>query len=88
MENLGKKIDGNKISDGKWRFMIFDLDYTMGNKFNGVGEVNSDNFKFVEGRKYYPANLFVALLKNNTDFQNKFVNVYYDFGNEVYNPEK
>ena len=86
--NLGKSIKGNKFSDGKWRFMIFDLDYTMGNKFNGVGEVNSDNFKFVEGRKYYPANLFVALLKNNTDFQNKFVNVYCDYANEVYNYEK
>ena len=86
--NLGKPIEGNKFSDGKWRFMIFDLDYTMGNRFNGVGEVSSDNFKFVEGRKYYPANLFVALLKNNTEFQNKFINVYCDFANEVYNSAK
>ena len=85
--NIGKPQEGNKYSDGKWRFMIFDLDYTMGNRFAGVGEVTSDNFKFVEGKaKIYPANLFIALLKNNSEFRNKFINVYCDYANEVYNP--
>ena len=69
--------------------MIFDLDYTMGNRFAGVGEVNSDNFKFIEKRSnYYPGNLFIGLLKNNTEFQNKFINVYCDYANEVYNTDK
>ena len=38
--------------------MIFDLDYTIGNKFNGVGEV-----KIYWMKKNYPSNLFVGLLK-------------------------
>ena len=46
--NIGEEIEGNKFSDGKWRFMIYDLDYTMGTKFAGVGKYDSDNFKFVE----------------------------------------
>ena len=87
--NMGEKIEGNKFSDGKWRFMIYDLDYTMGSKFAGVGSYDSDNFKFVEGRsKNFPSNLFMALLKNNTEFRNKFINLYCDYANEVYAPEK
>ena len=88
-KNLGNYINGNKYSDGKWRFMIFDLDFTMGSKFAGVGEVNSDNFIFVEKKSnVYPANLFIGLLKNNSEFRNKFINVYCDYANEVYNSKK
>jgi hypothetical protein len=87
--NMGNIIEGNKYGDGKWRFMIYDLDYTMGSKFAGVGLLDSDNFKFVEGRSNkFPANLFMGLLKNNTDFQQKFVNLYCDYANEVFNYEK
>ena len=32
--------------------------------------------------------LFFALIKNNSDFQRKFVNVYCDLANDVYNPKK
>ena len=88
-KNLGNYINGNKYSDGKWRFMIFDLDFTMGSKFAGVGEVNSDDFIFVEKKSnVYPANLFIGLLKNNSEFRNKFINVYCDYANEVYNSKK
>ena len=87
--NTGEIQEGNKYSDGRWRFMIFDLDYTMGSKINGVGDVTSDNFKFIERRAgEYPGNLFLNLLKNNSEFQQKFINVYCDYANEVYNPEK
>ena len=87
--NMGNIIEDNKYSDGKWRFMIYDLDYTMGSKFAGVGLLDSDNFKFVEGKsKNFPANLFMGLLKNNTDFQQKFVNLYCDYANEVFSYEK
>ena len=87
--NMGEIIEGNKFADGRWRFMIYDLDYTMGSKFAGVGSFDSDNFKFVEGRSNrFPVNLFMALLKNNTDFQQKFVNLYCDYANEVFKSEK
>ena len=62
--NLGDKIEGNKYSDGKWRFMIFDLDYTMGAKYAGVGLFDSDNFKFIENKaNEFPANLFLGFIK-------------------------
>ncbi len=44
---MGKKIEGNKYSDGKWRFIIFDLDYSMSGSF---GWRNSDSFKNVVNR--------------------------------------
>lgn len=71
---MGEKIEGNKYSDGKCRFMIYDLDYTMGAKFAGVGLPDSDNFKFVESKSdKFPSNLFINLLKNDIDFQYKFI---------------
>ena len=87
--NMGDKIEGNKFSDGKWRFMIYDLDFTMGSRFAGVGLFDSDNFKFIEGRSNrFPSNLFIGLLKNNTEFRNKFISIYCDYANEVYKSEK
>ena len=88
-KNNGPKIDGNKYSDGKWRFMTFDLDYTMGIKYNEVGLVDSDHFKYAESKNWgSPTNLFIALLKNNKKFKNKFINAYCDFINEIFNPIK
>ena len=87
--NMGDKIEGNRYSDGKWRFMIYDLDYTMGTQFHGVGLYDSDNFKFVESKSdKFPSNLFIGLLKNNTDFRNKFINIYCDYANEIYKSER
>ena len=86
---FGAPIEGNKFSDGKWRFIIFDLDYSMGADFFWPGSPDSDNFLTVERKKRRaPVNLFVNLLKNNTDFQYKFVNIFCDYGNDVYNIEK
>ena len=85
--NMGEKIEGNKYSDGKWRFIIFDLDYSMSGSFRSR---NSDSFKNVVNRiERSPLNpLFLSLLMNNTDFQNKFVNIFCDYANGVYNPSR
>ena len=84
-KNIGEKIEGNEYSDGKWRFMIYDLDYSM-NSYS----VSTDSFSHAQSRinraEINP--LFLSLLKNNTDFQHRFVNTYCDYVNEVYNPEK
>ena len=37
-KNFGEYIEGNEFSDGRWRFVIFDLDYTMGATQNILGE--------------------------------------------------
>ena len=89
---FGDPIEGNKYSDGKWRFFLYDLDYTMGKDFTSVkGTPNADMFTYIEGRirrRITPANLFVNLIKNNSDFQNKFVNTICDYANDVYDKEK
>ena len=88
--NFGE-IQGNEYSDGRWRFIIFDLDYTMGAEYFEVGGPDVDNFKNLQDRsklKQAPVNIFYGLLINNTDFQNKFVNLYCDYANDLYNIEK
>ena len=84
--------EGNIYSNGKWRFIIFDLDYSMGAEFYEVGSADVNNFKNnIDNRsrlKQSYVSLFLGLLKNNTDFQNKFINIYCDYANEVYNIDK
>jgi len=114
-KNLGEKIEGNEYSDGKWRFIIFDLDYSMrdfggwggGNRNWGGGNINwgggninwgggninwggSSSFNHALSRiQRAPINyLFFALIRNNSDFQRKFVNVYCDLANDVYHPKR
>ena len=84
-KNIGEKIEGNEYSDGKWRFMIYDLDYSM-NSYS----ISADSFNHAQSRVHRAEKnyLFLSLLKNNSDFQNKFVNIYCDYVNDVYNPEK
>ena len=82
----GNKIDDNLYSDGKWRFINFDYDFTMGHSQGGFKEGKSqgksyeyDMFTHVENSKQRaPTNLFIALLKNQ-EFKNKFIKYYEDF---------
>ena len=91
-KNIGNKIEGNEYTDGKWRFMTYDLDFSMGLTFENYGGVEGyqyNNFRHVEIRRgdKPPTNLFISLLKNEI-FKNKFVNLYCDFANEVMKKEK
>lgn len=85
-KNTGEAIDGNPYSDGKWRFMSFDYDYTMGATYADFGGVEGyayDSFRHMDNsKKDVPTNLFVNLLKNK-EFRTKFANVYCDYANEV-----
>ena len=83
--NLGEKIEGNKYSDGKWRFIIFDIDYSMGGSWGRNG--NNNIFMNVQRRasRTTVAQLFLNLLMNNTNFRNKFVNIFCDYANQVFN---
>jgi len=86
---FGDKIDGINYTDGKWRFMTYDLDFSMGMTFENYGGVEGyqyDNFKHIVNRRGNkpPTNLFISLLKNE-NFKNKFINLYCDFSNDVMN---
>ena len=88
-KNNGPIIEGNKYSDGKWRLISFDFDYTMGVQYSGVCQADSDHFRWTEYKNYdAPTNLFIDLLKKNKIFQNKFINAFCDFANEICTPTK
>ena len=88
--NIGEKIEGNEFGDGRWRFIIFDLDLSMSQPFRRRDSSKSSIFDNVVKRiERSPINpLFLSLLNNNTDFQNKFVNTYCDYTNEIFKPSR
>ena len=90
-KNNGNKTDDNIYSDGRWRFMTYDLDYTIGNNyadFGGVEGYQYDTFKHMDrGKNKGPTNLFVALLKNE-DFKKKFVNIYEEYAYSIMSTDK
>ena len=74
---FGKPVEGNKYSDGKWRFYLYDLDYSMGN-------ANNNFFRSVEGKARYPyVKLYLNLIKNNSDFKHRVINTIIDYANTV-----
>ena len=76
---LGDPIKGNKYSDGKWRFYIFDLDLSMNSP-------NSNTFLNIEVAKrinYSYVQLYYSLVHNNSDFRHKIVNRICDYANNV-----
>jgi len=80
---LGEPIEGNKYSDGKWRFYIFDLELSMNSP-------NSNTFLNIETEKrinYSYVQLYYSLVHNNSDFRHKIVNRICDYANEVCNDE-
>ena len=88
-KNNGPIIEGNIYSDGKWRLISFDFDYTMGVQYSGVCQADSDHFRWTEYKNFdAPTNLFIDLFKKNTIFQNKFINTFCDFANEICTPTK
>ena len=80
------KSNDNIYYDGKWRFMIYDFDYTMGNVLEGdfgtLEPYQYDMFKFIEGEDSHPTNLFLALFKNK-EFKYKFMKSYENFINNA-----
>ncbi len=91
-KNSGESDAENIYSDGKWRFITFDLDYTLGANYTdfegGVEGYAYDSIKHIEQfGKDAPTNLFLSLLKNET-FKNKFASVICDYANEVAEKDK
>ena len=97
----GEKIENNPFSDGRWRYMSFDFDYTMGHVFSMFGAgggaggqwgqqkegYEQDNLQGLGKRKNVPTVLFLPLLKNK-EFRNKYVLRFCDFVNGVFNLER
>ncbi|KAG4100190.1 hypothetical protein H8356DRAFT_1290219 [Neocallimastix lanati (nom. inval.)] len=89
--NKGSPINGNPYSDGKWRYGVFDFDYTTGltyADFGGVPGYAYDSFKKYETMNHmYPAPIFTSLIKNPKVY-NRFSEIMHTMGDEVFNPNK
>ena len=93
----GEKIENNPYSDGRWRYISFDFDYTMGYQFSmgGFGGnwgqqkegYEQDSLQSLERNKKAPTNLFLPLLKN-TEFRNKYVLRFCDYVNGVFSLDR
>ena len=91
----GEKIENNPYSDGRWRYITFDLDYSMGNTFSFFGGWGGnqepgyakDNIAELEKNKKGQSTLFLMLLKNE-DFKKKYALRFCDFANAVFNLDR
>jgi hypothetical protein len=92
-KNKGIKYKNNPYSDGRWRYLSFDFDFTMGKTYIDYGGLEGyeyNNFKHLEryeGGKGFPLDLFFPLL-NNEEFKNEFSLMFCDYANEVMKVER
>ena len=89
----GDKIEGKPYTDGKWRYISFDFDYSIGASFPMWGQEEQqepyeiDNLKGLEMRNNVPTVLFLPLLKN-PEFRSKYINRFCDYVNEIFKMER
>ncbi|MGN0593115.1 MAG: CotH kinase family protein [Ruminococcus sp.] len=85
--NNGTSAPGNPYSDGKWRFISYDFDYTQGSTYESYGGLTGYSYDYLERvlnqqSSGYPGWLLKYLLENDT-FREKFCLVYQDYCNIV-----
>ena len=92
-KNNGIRFKNNQYSDGRWRYISFDFDFTMGKTYMDYGGLEGyeyNNFKHLERdeeKKGFPSDLFLPLL-HNEEFKNEFSLMFCDYANEVMNMNK
>ncbi|MDE5833998.1 MAG: CotH kinase family protein, partial [Ruminococcus sp.] len=83
-----KNIDNsNPYSDGKWRMLLFDTDFTTGLYKNTDTVYTADTFAKINGYDDNISRTFMRLLKNH-DFRKEFCNVFMDLANYNFSPER
>jgi CotH protein. len=69
----GEPVAGNKYTDGRWRFFLYDADHTLGYDNYSMPGVDSFEWIFVHERGM----LLRSMLENN-GLKSRFVNIYCD----------
>ena len=91
-KNTAEADAENPYSDGKWRFVSFDFDHTMGFTYD-IGWKDTDLYKYDmfahldKEKDESPTNLFAALL-DNEDFRSRFEKVYKEYADDVMSADK
>lgn len=90
---VGSYDSSNSCTDGKWRFMLKDIDYSMGRYLTGNGaedvteSMTQHNINVISGREGEISAALAALLKN-PKFKLEFERVMNEIMNEYYSDTK
>lgn len=74
----------NEYADGRWRFMLYDTEYSMGLYEDGRN-YEADSLKEALSSKYTWGRPFAALMEN-PEFRARFINTFMDLRNTAFEP--
>lgn len=80
-----KQISGNEYSDGKWRFILFDTEYSL-NLYNQTSP-QTNSFTQLTQQECFIGQLLDAAMKN-VDFKRQFCTTFMDMANENFSNER
>lgn len=89
MWRVNEPVEGNPYGDGKWRYVLYDMEYSS-NLYGQDGtrpEFNSLKNISMETDWYNPGPLFSRLLKN-TEFRKAFYENYLEIMENNFNPKR
>ncbi|MBR0485717.1 MAG: CotH kinase family protein [Oscillospiraceae bacterium] len=83
-----RSITNQPYQDGKWRWAVYDTEYSMGCDRHGEPEGRSRLLNaLIEKRYYIGVNFFVQPLLQNAQFRSQFVKTFMDLCNSCFEPE-
>ena len=77
--------EGNEYSDGRWRFILFDTEYSL--NLYGQTPANTDSFSQLTRKQCFVTQLLTAAMKNE-NFRRQFCTTFMDMANENFNYER
>jgi uncharacterized repeat protein (TIGR02543 family) len=72
--------ESNPYADGKWRFILFDNDQTMGSISSNAYDSNTFEKLMTNSNSYKVSKFFISLIKSKS-FKMQFVNTFMDMAN-------
>lgn len=79
-----KTSKSNPYADGRWHWMLYDLDFSTGSSLSNQVTVNTFTSNRLKPSKKLGNDLLFPHLKRNPDFRRQFVTTFMDIANGVY----
>lgn len=84
--------EGNPYGDGKWRFLLYDLDYTCVDYEHNtlLYAMGREVWTYDDGRTKTPSEWSVSLfagLMENQEFRDRFLDIYKEYREEEFRPQ-
>lgn len=83
-----KPRTGNVWADGRWHWMLYDVDYSTGDNSSVTADHNMFQGKFLNSKHGLSLDPLFPYLAKNREFRALFVNTFMDLANEVYGAEE